>query len=284
MLIQNFRMSFFIYNGKFFTEGTPVINIDNHSFRYGNGLFETIKSEYGKLLLHDFHFERLFFGLKILQFDVPQNFTVSFFENEILRLLKKNDHTKTARIRLMIFKGDGTLDNPQDHFPNYIIQTWHLPDSNSLNTSGLVIDVYHYAKKCCDTLSNIKTNNFLPYALAAHYAKKNNLNDCILVNTYERICDCTIANIFIIKNKKIYTPSLSEGCIAGVMRRWIIEKIKTEATLVIEKPLCIEDIKSADEIFLTNSIYPIRWVSQFQNVHYTNKQIQLLYSDLNKTF
>ena len=146
MLIQ-IRMSFFIYNGKFFKEGTSVITPDNHSFRYGDGLFETIKAESGKLLLDQYHFERLFYGLKILGFEVPPNFTSIFFKDEIIKVLKKNDHNKYARIRLMIFRGNGSLDNPQNHFPNYIIQTWVLPGIAKLNEHGLFIDIYSDAKK-----------------------------------------------------------------------------------------------------------------------------------------
>ena len=138
-------------------------------------------------------------------------------------------------------------------------------------------------KKSCDVLANIKTNNFLPYALAAMYAKKNNLDDCILLNNPERICDTSVANIFIIKDKNIFTPPLTEGCIAGVMRRWVIEKIEIEGNAVIEKPLSIEGLKQADEVFLTNSIHPIRWVKQFQNIQYANEKVQVIYDELAKT-
>ena len=283
MLIQ-IRMSFFIYNGKFFKEGTSVITPDNHSFRYGDGLFETIKMVKGKLLLREYHFERLFNGMHILAFHVPAAFTPNFLEKEIISLAEKNMHDNTIRIRVMVFRGNGGLAEPENDLPNYIIQTWNLPDSTGLNTNGFIIDVYPDVKKSCDKLANLKTNNFLPYSLAAMYAKKNKFDDCILLNNLDRICDTSVANIFIIKDKKIFTPPLTEGCIAGVMRRWIVEKIKIEDNVIIEKPLSIEDIKQADEVFLTNSIYPVRWVKQFQNVQYNNTQVQLIYNELIKTF
>lgn len=277
-------MSFFIYNGKFFKEGTSVITPDNHSFRYGDGLFETIKMVKGKLLLREYHFERLFNGMHILAFHVPAAFTPNFLEKEIISLAEKNMHDNTIRIRVMVFRGNGGLAEPENDLPNYIIQTWNLPDSTGLNTNGFIIDVYPDVKKSCDKLANLKTNNFLPYSLAAMYAKKNKFDDCILLNNLDRICDTSVANIFIIKDKKIFTPPLTEGCIAGVMRRWIVEKIKIEDNVIIEKPLSIEDIKQADEVFLTNSIYPVRWVKQFQNVQYNNTQVQLIYNELIKTF
>jgi branched-chain amino acid aminotransferase len=272
---------FFSYNGKFFKAGKPVISVDSRALKFGDGLFETMKMVNGKLELAAYHFERLFNGMKMLAFDIPSDFTPAFFAKEISALIKKNNDHKAARIRLMIFRGDGTL-NLNNHLPNYIIQTWEFKNTLELNSTGLVIDVYPHVKKAIDILSNSKTNNFLPYALGAIHAQKNNLDDCILLNTMGKICDTTIANIFIIRNKIIYTPSLKEGCIAGVMRRWIIEKINYDGIKVKEKSLTIEDVKKADEMFVTNSLYPMRWVKQFQNIWYTNKQIKTLYPSLIK--
>jgi branched-chain amino acid aminotransferase len=281
LLIQNLRMSiFFSYNGRFYKQGTPVISVDNRSLKFGDGLFETMKIVSGKLELKEYHFERLFNGMKILGFDIPPDFTSIFFEKEITELAKKNTGHKNLRARLMVFRGDGSLNDPKDHYPNYIIQTWPLPDVITLNTRGLIIDICPGVKKSIDILSNLKTNNFLPYALAAIHTQKNNLNDCIVLNTNGRICDTTVANIFIIKDNIVYTPSLKEGCIAGVTRRWMIEEMERSGIKIKEKPVTVEDIKTADEIFLTNSIYPMRWVKQFENIKYNNKQIKILYNKL----
>lgn len=282
MLIQNLRMGiFFSYNGKFYNTGTPVITPDNRSLKFGDGLFETIKMVNGTLELKEYHFERLFNGMNLLAFDVPPHFTPLYLEQEITALAQKNNDQKNARIRLMLFRGDGPLNDPDNHLPNYIIQTWELPVTG-LNTTGIIIDIYPDAKKGGDILANLKTNNFLPYALAAIYSKKNSLDDCILLNTKGRICDTTVANIFMIKDRIIYTPSLKESCIAGTIRRWMIENIKHEGKDIKEKSLTVEDLKQADEIFLTNAIYPMRWVKQFQNVQYTNKQIKILYATVIK--
>ncbi len=62
-----------------------------------------------------------------------------------------------------------------DNFPNYIIQTWALPEDNGeLNSNGLDIGIYADVKKSCDILSNLKHNNYLPYVMAALHAKKKN--------------------------------------------------------------------------------------------------------------
>ena len=154
--------------------------------------------------------------------------------------------------------------------------------ATELNSNGLIIDVYPDARKVCDQFSNIKSNNFLPYVMAALYAKNIKVNDCLLLNNFDRIADSTIANIFFIKDAVIYTSPLSEGCVAGVMRRFIIEKFSSKFA-IIEKPFSIDELQNADEVFLTNSIKGIRWVKQFRNTIYSNCQIKLIHDFLNAT-
>ncbi len=262
---------FFIYNNKFYKTGIPVISAGNRALRYGDGLFETMKIIKGRILNDTFHFERLFNGLTLLQFDIPKNFNPVFLQKRIKELLLKNNHDKVARIRLMIFRGNGGIFDPENLLPNYIIETWPLPNEINLNENGLVVDIFPGAKKSCDIFSNLKSNNYLPYVMAGLFAKENKLNDCIVLNSFERICDSAIANIFIVKGNNIYTPPLAEGCVAGVVRRWMLEKFKLEKFIVSEKNLSVNDLFMADEFFLTNSVYHMRWVKQFRERTYPNK-------------
>ncbi|MBL0147083.1 MAG: aminotransferase class IV [Chitinophagaceae bacterium] len=194
-------------------------------------------------------------------------------------MAKKNKHQKFARIRLSVVRGNGGLYDAENHNPNYIVQTWALPDGKgTLNQNGLVLNIYKEALKSCDAFSNLKHNNFLPYTMAALFAKKNNCNDALVLNGYNRICDSSIANVFIVKDEIIYTPPLSEGCIAGVTAAYVIAKLQNSLYKVIEKPLQINDVLNADEVFLTNSIQNIQWVKQIDNSVYKNEMIQKIYA------
>ena len=273
---------FFTYNDKIFKEGTSVIAPESRALRYGDGLFETIKVNNGIMQLREYHFERLFSGMETLLFQIPKHFTPAYLENKIAALFKKNQHNVFTRVRLMVFRGNGGLYGAENNFPNYIIQTWNIEPVKELNSNGLIIDVYLDAKKSCDKFSNIKSNNFLPYVMAALYAKNIKVNDCILLNTYDRICDTTIANIFVIKDNIISTPPLTEGCVSGVLRRFIIERLQIDFKIV-EKPISMEDLQYADEVFLTNSIRGIRWVKQFQQYQYSNAAVKKIYDLFIKT-
>jgi branched-chain amino acid aminotransferase len=277
-------MVYFNYNGKIHPEGTPVIGVDNRGLRYGDGLFETIKMINGKLLFEDDHFARLWKGLKALEFDVPKNLTVDFLQKEMTALAQKNGHANAARIRLNIVRGDGGLYDAKNHLPNYIIQSWPLAPSNGeWNSNGLVLGIYEAAKKSCDLLSNLKHNNYLPYVLAALKAKSQKWNDAIVLNTNGRICDTTIANIFIVKDGAVFTPSLQEGCVAGVMRRVVIQQVLKSGIDLIEKEISISELLAADEVFLTNSIYNIRWVQGIGDITFKNSLTYTIFSSLQST-
>lgn len=270
------------FNGRIIRGDQAIVTADNRSFRYGDGLFETIRVAEDKIILGSYHFERLLAGSRLLGFELPSFFTAENLERQILDLCKKNDQAGLAgnhrRVRLVVFRGDGGLYDPQDHLPNYVIQSWPIPGSApELNQNGLAIGVFPDGRKSCDAFSNLKSNNYLIYVQAALYAQKHRWNDCLVLNSYGRIADSTIANLFYTREDQICTPPLPEGCVAGVMRRWILEKGREAGFDILEKTTTVEDLENAEEVFLTNSILGIRWVNSFGNKVYTMRMASLLY-------
>src|SRR3954463_5714885 len=110
-------MSAVCLNGKIVPAETPVFLPGNKSYRYGDGLFETMKMVNGKISLAPLHFERLFSSLQALGYNLPSLFTVDRLQADINQLCKKNGCASLARIRLSIFRGEGGLyegnDDPQ---------------------------------------------------------------------------------------------------------------------------------------------------------------------------
>jgi branched-chain amino acid aminotransferase len=276
-------MNSICFNGKIIPGDKPVLMASNRSYRYGDGLFETMKLLNGHIVLEQFHFERLFAGMSLLKFDVSKLFTAQRIQQEILQLCQKNGCDKMARVRLSVFRGNGGLYD-EDKTLQYLIECWPLNESvNKLNENGLVIDVYQDARKSCDKFSNLKSANFLPYTMAAQYAKENKLNDCLVLNTKGGIADATIANVFIIKDGVISTPALDEGCVNGVMRKYLIEKLRGMSYELREGALTINDLGNANEVFLTNAISGIRWVRQFRDKMFTNLKTMEIYNRFVRT-
>jgi branched-chain amino acid aminotransferase len=273
---------FILYNGKFQPAAAPVAGADNRGLRFGDGLFETCRFVNGKIALEDWHFERLFKGLRQLGFECPALYTPAALSALTASLCAKNRHS-TARVRINVFRGNGGLYDPENHYPNTIIQSWPLTANGfELNENGLVAGVYTAANKSMDAFSNLKTNNFLAYTMAALHAKQQHWNEAFVKNSAGRICDATIANIFIIKDGQISTPPLQEGCIAGIMRRYLLEQLPLQGYTVQEKALPLEDLLAADELFLTNAIRGIRWVRECGPATYSNHQTVNIFNQLLK--
>lgn len=262
-------MNYLIHNGKMRKEGIPLISPDNRSFRYGDGFFETMRMIDRKIMLEDLHMERLFHSLRLLRFDAPRTFTPARVREMIAELAAKNQHLSLARVRVTIFRGEGGLFETGDCYPHHIIQTWPLNASTQqLNENGLILGIYKEARKACDTFSHIKSNNYLPYAMAAMWAKEQKLNDALLLNSFDRIADATIANLFIVKDGVIKTPAVSEGCVGGIMRRHLLQVLRKEDMPVEEIALSAEDVLQASEVFVTNAISGIKWVKQVNESEY----------------
>ena len=270
-------------NGKIISGDQPVLLASNRGYRYGDGLFETMKISEGRIQLADYHFERLFAGVSLLQFEKPILFTREKINAEILRLCEKNECTRLARVRLSVFRGNGGLYDDNKAI-EYLVECWPLNESvNKLNENGLIIDIYRDAEKSCDKFSNLKSANFLPYTIAALFAKENKLNDCLVMNSKGSIADSTIANLFIIKNGIVITPGLYDGCVNGVMRRHLLCELQVAGYEVLESSVSISNVLMADEVFLTNAIHSIRWVRQFSNKVYKNEKTVEIYNRFIKT-
>ncbi|MGN6569683.1 MAG: aminotransferase class IV [Flavipsychrobacter sp.] len=269
-------MNYINLNGHITPAQQATFHPDNRAFRYAYGLFETMLLQDGEIQLKHYHWERLFAGLQHLYFSIPALFTPQLLEDEILKTVKKNKLEKLCRIRLQVYAGSGGMFDAADQKPYYIIECFPLqPDTLLLNENGLQLCIATGLQKSADSLANLKSCNALIYAMAAQQAKQQRCNDALLCNTSGNIIESTIANIFWVKDDIIYTPPLSEGCIAGTMRRYILSHCE-----VNQSPLTVESLLTAQEVFLTNAIRRIKWVAGISNATYTKSFTNKLFSSL----
>lgn len=267
-------MAHICLDGEIIPADTPALRVDNKSYRYGDGLFETMKVHDHALLLGTLHFDRFFSGLDLLGYTLPPSLTRERLTAEILGLCEKNEASNLGRVRLSGFRGNGGVYEGTDEM-HYVIESWPAaPSVNTLNENGLVIGVYEGARKGCDAFSGLKSANYLPYVMAARHALAQRWNDCLVLNTHGRIADASIANVFVISKGRILTPPLSEGGVDGVMRRHLLNSLTME-----EVPLTVAEIEAADEIFLTNAMHGIKWVGALSGKRYRNEQTTHIYQE-----
>ncbi|MEJ6736377.1 MAG: aminotransferase class IV [Flavobacteriales bacterium] len=271
------------FNSFLYEEDEKVFTVNNRAFKYGDALFETIRIINGEPCFLEDHFIRLKKGMKVLKMHAD---TISFneLEDQIIRLIEKNHIKKGGRVRLTVFRSSDGFYTPEgDEGISYVIEALPLKeDIYELNEKGISIDIYDELKRSRNKLSQIKTTNNIPYVLAGIYKRENNLDDCMVLNDNDRIVEAISSNIFLYKNNNLYTPSLDEGCIDGVMRRQILKIAKELKINVFEGMVNGNMLLQADELFLTNAIKGIEWVVAYRGKRYFNKATKEIVEQLNK--
>ncbi len=272
------------FDGKIIKSGEPVFAADDKSYRYGDGLFETIKMTNGEMPLFDLHMDRLFSSIKLLEFSTSSIFTADKLKSDIISICKKNGCAAMARIRLSVSRGNGGIYEQDRDRLHYLIECWPgNPATNQLNENGLVIGVFPHARKSMDLFSKLKSANYLPYTMAARFAKQQHWNDSLVLNTEGNITDSSIANVFFIKGESIFTPASGQGGVDGVMRKYLIGQIRNAGLNLEERPVPPDEAADADEIFLTNAMNGIRWVNNFENKIFTNQKTRSLHRNFIET-
>lgn len=268
-------------NGKIQPLPAALIAAGNKAFRYGYGLFETMLFRENEIGLKELHWQRLFSGMRQLHFDISTLFTREYLEREIANTVRKNKLEAFCRVRLQIFAGSGGLYENTYPKPEFVIECFPL-DAHTLqlNETGLATGIATGLYKSIDTLSNIKSSNALIYAVAAQQAKANKWNDALIQNTQGHVIESTIANIFWTKNDIVYTPPISQGCIAGVMRSYLIQQLQEQGFTLIEQALTADILWSADSVFLTNAIRRMKWVYSVDDHVFSNKFINHIYNSV----
>lgn len=265
-------MDLVCFNGEFYPGDQPLLTASNRSFKWGDGIFETMKIRKNRILLESLHFERLFLSMKLLGMK-PENLFAEHVTSSIHKLCELNGCSVLARVRLAVFRNNNKN-------VDYLIEAIPLSEeSMSWNEQGLSIGLYPFARKSTDAFANIKSSSFLPYVLASHHAKENGWDDALVLNCHNLIADSSRANIFWIRKGVIHTPPLIQGCINGVMRRFLMESAKKNGQLVKQEELSESELLLADEVFLTNAIQGIRWVRSYKAGLYGHEHTLAFYNN-----
>jgi branched-chain amino acid aminotransferase len=227
----------------------------NRAFIYGDLLFETIKVMDGVPQLISLHYNRLMQSAKLLKFDA--NLSMDEFVQTIQQCLAK-EQLQTARVRFVLHRDADGFYSPQGNQTRYFAEAFPL---DSHYPKSLTLGVYTDNYKPCNELASVKSGNSLLYVMGGIFAKEQGWDDAILLNEHGCVCEATSSNIFAVKNDKVYTPALTEGCVAGVMRAHTLEQLRHADYEVHETVISMEQLLEADAVFLTNAIRGIVNVS-----------------------
>lgn len=265
-------------NGEVLEANAPLLTTQNRAFRYGDALFESIRCMNGRLPFLPLHIERLVGGMKVLKMNIPAHFDTVFFQAEIEKILPTT--TANVRIRITIMREEGGFYAPISHNVLFLIEYAALTDDHFLlNKRGLKVDLFNDFIIHADGLSTLKHTNKLVYVMAAISAVERGLDDVLLKNKQNNIVEASSSNIFWRRGYELYTVPLFEGCVSGVMRKWILRKSSEMGENIIQKALTLSELHLADEIFITNAIQGVRWVQHIGEHFYCENEATKIWND-----
>ncbi len=250
--------------------------INDLSYQFGYGLFETIRCEEGVPLFFEDHYKRLTKSASELKMPFPVE--KAEVKEWIIKTLKVNNLEK-GRIKIILSK---RIENEDEKF-NVLIQSNPL---DILSESYTLI-----SKNVKEIFYPHKITSRMEYHVGFKSALEAGFNDTLYINEKNEITECSRSNIFLVQEDRIITPSLDSGILPGITRAKIIEVLKSTNMPIEEKKVQTSFLNKVKEVFVTNAIIGVMPVSmiktndkeyKFNNIKV--KEISANYSNLIKRY
>lgn len=240
------------------------IDITDRGFTYGDGIFETMLVANHHIPLISYHLKRLFKGLSVLSIDIDRSKI-----NGYLSLIEPYFFKQQSPLvcKLIVTRGEGGKGYQAgvSQAQVVIVLSSYIPANYS---DGIQVHSCHTTLGHQASLAGIKALSALTYVLAANERIDTIYDEGLLFDVKGHLIEATARNVFLVDAKdRLLTPKLDCCGVEGVMRSWLIDYVKHNNIIeVIEQPINRQDIASAKEMFLTNSVTGISPVlSWFDN-------------------
>jgi branched-chain amino acid aminotransferase len=247
-------MSYVYLNDKIIPSEEAMISASDAGFLYGSGLFETLRVEHGAVFGVDQHLNRLLNSAATLEFAMTR--TPDALKNAITEILKANDLTE-ARVRLTLSAGVPTGDD-QPPEPTVLITAAPLvPYAEACYEQGILVTLCPYRQNPADPLAGHKGTSYFSRMLGLRTAHQKKAAEALWFTTDGYLAEGCVSNVFLVKDGALLTPPLGTPVLPGVARHTVCGLADENDLDLQEKALRIDDLLSADEVFITNVIMKV---------------------------
>ena len=258
------------FNGNI-QENSSILIENNRGFLFGDSVFETIKMLDNKVLFLEDHYFRLMASMRICRMEIPMNFTMEYFESQILNLIQSLNNSNSYRVRFTVYRDSEGFYLPKSRNVQFIVTASSL-DSNLyvFGKEHYEVELYKDFYVSKQLLSTLKTNNKMLQITGSIFAEENGYANCLVLNDEKNVVEALQSNIFMKTGNVVSTPPVSDGCLNGIMRKQILEILKKiEGIEVKETSISPFDLQKADELFLTNVISGIQPITKYRKKEYS---------------
>jgi len=254
----------------------------NRGFLFGDSVFETIRTLNNKVLFLEDHYFRLMASMRICRMEIPMDFTMEYFESQILSLIQ-HSNAAANRVRFSVFRiGDGFY-LPSTNEVEFLVTFQPLENELYIfNETDYEVELFKDSYVTKQLLSTLKTNNKMVQITGSVFAHENGYQNCLLLNDDKNVVEALQGNLFMKINNQLITPPIADGCLNGIMRKQILTLAKkVEGLEVIEKSISPFDLQKADELFVTNVIQGVQSITKYRKKTYENSLAKELHVKLN---
>ncbi len=254
-------------------ENSAILIDSNRGFLFGDSVFETIKVLDSKVLFLEDHYFRLMASMRICRMEIPMNFTMEYFEEQILKLIATFSDSNSYRVRFSVYRDSDGFYLPKTRNVQFIVAASSLnSDLYAIGKESYEVELYKDFYVSKQLLSTLKTNNKMLQITGSIFADENGYDNCLVLNDEKNVVEALQSNLFMKTGNLVVTPPVSDGCLNGIMRKQILELLKKiEGIEVKEASISPFDLQKADELFLTNVISGIQPITKYRKKEYTTE-------------
>ncbi|MCI0504691.1 MAG: aminodeoxychorismate lyase [Gammaproteobacteria bacterium] len=251
----------FLINGE---AGNEVL-VTDRGLHYGDGLFETLKIKKGAILYWEHHMARLLSGCERLCIPLPD---IVLLRSEAERLISEYGNNSDAILKIIVTRGSGQRGYKPTTAakPTRIIALYPSPRyPENYWKDGVRVTICKTRLAGNPRLARIKHLNRLEQILASSEWDDPAIVDGIMLDMDQHVIEGTMSNLFWVYEGNLYTPDLTQCGVEGIMRHLVLKLAEELQLMVVNGHYFVEDLLSADEIFITNSIHgiwPVRQIDQ----------------------
>ncbi len=248
------------------------IPVADRGFQYGDGLFETVEVRQGQAVFLGRHIDRLHKGCQRLHIPTTSLDQIGFE----IELLCSKFNTSSAKpsdcvLKIIVSRGSGGRGYRQPDMiePSRIISLHPYPDyPSTYQEQGICARFCQTHLGLNPLLAGLKHLNRLEQVMARAEWNTPDIQEGIMMDINNHIIEGTMTNLFFAKNGILHTPTLSQSGVSGIIRSIVIELAHRYDIAVIEHTCDKNNLLSADEVFVTNSIIGIWPVKQIETTPY----------------
>ncbi|MCS7117604.1 MAG: branched-chain-amino-acid transaminase [Thaumarchaeota archaeon] len=254
-------------DGELYPKSQAKVSVFDHGLLYGDGVFEGIRVYDGLIFKLKEHIDRLYNSAKVLRLRIPIDKDTMI--NDVVKTVRANGF-RDAYIRLVVTRGVGDLglDPRKCERPSVIVIVEHLEPILGKGEREYGVSVIISSTRrdpVYATSHEVKSLNYLNSILAKIEAIEAGADDAIMLDSRGFLSEATGANLFIVRDGKLFTPPVTAGILPGITRAVVIEIAGRLGIPFIERDLTPVELMTADEAFVTGTgaeLVPIGFVNK----------------------